>query len=243
MKGGCFDDIYVAEVEMPRKRLPMFMSQAEAKRIVGSLGHPSKMPGKSYGLSAWECKTGKKLMGVPGSTCSQCYATKNFYATWIPVKIAHQRRLDSLKHPRWVEAMATLMKDEQWFRWHDSGDLQGVWHLENIVAVALRTPHVRHWLPTREYEMVRKWLRAGGVVPANLCIRLSAKMIGDKPRVGPALKSLPTSTVNSVLGRPVQVSDKRSDSIECRAYTRDNTCGKCRACWMPAVKNVSYHEH
>lgn len=38
-----------------------------ARAIAGSLGHPSKMPGYSYGISAERCQTGGKLRGVRGS--------------------------------------------------------------------------------------------------------------------------------------------------------------------------------
>ena len=36
----------------------------DAKKITGSLGKPSKMPGFAYGLPAWECKTGSKLAKI-----------------------------------------------------------------------------------------------------------------------------------------------------------------------------------
>ena len=37
------------------------MNIKEAKAITGSLTRTSKMPGLSYSLPAWECKTGSKL--------------------------------------------------------------------------------------------------------------------------------------------------------------------------------------
>ena len=36
----------------------------DAKEITGSLTRTSKMPGLSYSLPAWECKTGSKLRKV-----------------------------------------------------------------------------------------------------------------------------------------------------------------------------------
>ncbi len=48
---------------------------------------------------------------------------------------------------------------EPFFRWFDSGDLQSVEMVRDIVAVAERTPEIRHWLPTREYATVREYLR------------------------------------------------------------------------------------
>jgi hypothetical protein len=43
------------------------MNKKEAKEITGSLTQTSKMPGKSYSLPAWECKTGSKLRKIKGS--------------------------------------------------------------------------------------------------------------------------------------------------------------------------------
>jgi len=37
--------------------------------------------------------------------------------------------------------------------------------------------------------------------------------------------------------------DKRHKGKECRAYTTNNECGSCRACWNRNVKQVSYKEH
>lgn len=124
-----------------------------------------------------------------------------------------------------------------YFRWHDSGDLQGVWHLENIAAVCERTPDVKHWLPTREIPFVQQFL-ATGTVPANL-------VIDAEPVLPAGLVGFPTSAVSSV---PESSSKFRlvegKGSIECRAVeTRDNRCGDCRACWDARVTNVTYPQH
>ena len=55
------------------------MNTKEALQIVGGLSKPSKMPGWAYGLPAKECKTGSKLVKVPGSVCYNCYALKGCY--------------------------------------------------------------------------------------------------------------------------------------------------------------------
>jgi hypothetical protein len=68
------------------------------------LSKPSKMPGWAYGIPAAECKTGKKLQDVPGSTCEGCYATKGCYVFPV-VQAAQYRRLESIKHKDWVRAM------------------------------------------------------------------------------------------------------------------------------------------
>lgn len=233
----------------PRRPLPLAMTLTEATNIAGTLGRTSKMPGYSYGLDAWQCITGGELVDVPGSVCFKCYARKNFYRTWRPARIARERRHAGLEHPRWADAMVTLISHrcaeagELFFRWHDSGDVMSLEHLERIVDVARRTPAVKHWLPTREYGFLEAYLRAGGTFPDNLVVRVSAHMVDERPKLPRRLRVLPTSTVNREHGVPVQVDDVRRHSIECKAYTRDNQCGACRACWDARVRNVSYLEH
>ncbi len=232
------------------RHLPMLMTTKEAQAIAGALGHPSKMPGHSYGISAQKCQTGAKLRGVPGSVCSGCYAMTDWYRSWRPLLQGHERRWNGLRHPRWVDAMVSMIAracqpPDNFFRWHDSGDLQGLWHLENIVAVCDRTPEVRHWLPTREYGFVEAFLATGKAIPENLVVRLSAHMIDSEPVVPAALAGMPTSAVASV---PFSSSGVRvvegKGSIECRAVeTRDNKCGDCRACWDARVACVTYPQH
>ena len=110
------------------------MNKKEAKIITGGLSKPSKMPGHAYNLPAWRCKTGVKLQAVKGSVCAGCYAMKGRYR-FKNVKDALQRRMDSLDHPQWVQAMVVLIDKQPWFRWHDSGDLQSLDHLNKIFEV------------------------------------------------------------------------------------------------------------
>jgi hypothetical protein len=108
------------------------MKTDEAWKLVGGLSKPSKMPGWSIGLPAKECKTGGKLQAVPGSVCFDCYALKGCYVFKV-VQDAQYRRLHAIKSPQWVEAMATLdqfSKKPDVFRWHDSGDVQDLDHLQ-----------------------------------------------------------------------------------------------------------------
>ena len=149
------------------------MLKKEAKEITGGLSAPSKMPGPSFNLPAVACITGAKLVKVPGSTCSGCYALKGRYR-FGNVQKALNRRLKALEDPRWIEAMVTLVWGKPWFRWHDSGDTQSAQHLKNIFEVCKRTPGTRHWLPTREARFLS--LMDPEVVPKNLKIVLSDHM-------------------------------------------------------------------
>lgn len=202
-----------------------------------SLGRPSKMPCPSYSLPASACKTGQKLAKVPGSTCSHCYADGRGNYRFQNVQDTLRARLATITDPLWPAAMATLISRESaasgFFRWHDSGDLQSVDHLEAIAEVARRTPQIRHWLPTREYRIVAEWT-AVNHIPENLTIRVSAPMIdGAAPMIRTANGRLPVSYVHHVGEPRGQV---------CPAPKQGNQCGACRACWDASV-DVSYHRH
>ena len=200
------------------------MLKKEARQITGGLSKPSKMPGPAHNLPAQACLTGAKLVKIPGSVCAGCYALKGRYR-FNNVQAALDRRLQALQDPRWVSAMVTLIKDQDWFRWHDSGDIQSPDHLKNIFEVCNRTPETRHWLPTREAKFLT--LIDPEVVPKNLIIRMSSHMINQGP-----VKSWPwTSTVLT------------DGSHSCPASKQNNECKDCRACWNRDIKNISYGKH
>ena len=199
------------------------MLKREAKKITGGLSKPSKMPGPAYNLPAWACKTGSKLRKVPGSPCYGCYAFKGRY-NFSNVQLALKRRLEALESPLWVEAMVTLIKGQEFFRWHDSGDIQSEQHLKNIFEVCKLTPETKHWLPTQE----REYLKDPEAVPANLIIRLSgSKIDGPSPKAWPWTSSVVTS----------------SEARTCPAPEQGNSCGSCRACWDKSTPNVAYGKH
>ena len=100
------------------------MKVKEAAAITGSMTRTSKMPGLSYSLPAWECKTGSKLRKIKGSVCSMCYALKGNYTRYKAIKAAQYVRLKSLQDARWIEAMTAQVKRQKFFRWHDAGDVQ-----------------------------------------------------------------------------------------------------------------------
>lgn len=216
-----------------------------AKKITGGLSRPSKMPCPTFNLPASACRIGSILRQTKGSTCARCYAADtpqhaslrsrelgrgsvtNYL--WPTVRAAMARRLASLSHPDWVEAIVVLINQagDQYFRWHDSGDLQAVEHLARIAQVCRLTPSVKHWLPTREHDIVREFLTRHGEFPDNLTVRLSAAMVGQR---GPDWWKF-TSTVSADIGRA------------CPAAQNGNKCGSCRACWDKRVMNIDYHAH
>ena len=210
------------------------MKTSEALKIVGGLSKPSKMSGWAYGLPAKECKTGSKLVKIPGSVCHGCYALKGCYVFKV-VQDAQYRRLESIKSPLWVGAMALLInsKKAKEFRWHDSGDVQDEEHLLKIFAVAGMTPKVKHWMPTRE-----AWVKAFlPMCPKNLIIRFSVPMIDQSRHKAPkGWKN--TSTVSSDLNKTFT-----SEGHFCPAPKQGNSCQDCRACWDGRISNIVYGKH
>jgi hypothetical protein len=245
--------LYTGDLE---RDLSTIRTVKQAMAIVGGLSKPSKMPSYAYNLPASRCKMGGRLNTVPGSVCYGCYAadtiewTKRKCAvagkwaltryTMHQVQDALEKRYQSLSDPMWVPAMVFLIRHfatpnvnrgreaVEYFRWHDSGDLQDANHLANICIVAENTPDVDHWLPTREYNIVHK-----SNPPENLCIRLSAHMENGSPPNG---FGFPTSTV-STGDKPENGGDR------CHAPDNEGKCGDCRKCWDRSVENVDYLKH
>ena len=213
----------------------MFNTVKEAWAEVGGLSKPSKMPSYGYSLSAFKCKVGSKLREVLNSTCANCYALKGRYI-FPNVQEALDRRMDKLENnPKWVDAMIFLIRHyctkTKVFRWHDSGDLQSVQHLVRIVNIAECTPNVRHWLPTREVTIVKKYKDLFGEFPSNLVVRISATMVNGVPHEFHEHSSTVATSHALAIGHL------------CPAPKQDNKCGDCRACWDTNIKNVTYLEH
>jgi hypothetical protein len=209
----------------------------EAIATCGTLSVPSKMPAFSISTSAEHCITGSKLRDVENSVCNGCYAMKGAY-NWRPtinaMEIRYNAVLKSEAEPEpWIDGMVQMISSKRgpnskYFRWHDSGDLQGVYHLANIAQVALRTPNINHWIPTREYRIVKDYIAQGGIVPENLTIRISAHMVDQS---APDIHGLPKSEVRT------------TEDASCPSRFQDNSCGDCRQCWDSSVEIVSYYKH
>jgi len=208
--------------------------------ITGGLSKPSKMPCHSWSIPAEECAVGSLLRKVPGSTCSGCYALKGRYV-FPNVRAALRRRLQAWRsdRPGWATRMTVsiLKTGQPYFRWFDSGDLQGVDMLRDIVEVCRQTPGVAHWLPTRERDVLKEYRASGGELPDNLTVRLSAPMVGaalEPANRGP-LKDIPVSMVHTDTPEP--------GAFRCPAPDQKGKCLDCRACWTQGIAQVSYAAH
>ena len=212
-------------------------TKQDAVNIAGSCTKTTKMPSDSYSLPAKACITGSKLVKIKGSVCEGCYALKgNYHRFAKTIEPLQYKRLESITHPLWVEAMVKLIGNKPFFRWHDAGDLQSVDHLSKIARIAQQLPQTLFWLPTREYDIVKAFVETKSI-PVNLVIRMSAMMIDQPAKLPRSLKGIAnvlTSTVHK---------NKELDGFKCVAPSQQGKCGTCRSCWDNTVTNVSYHAH
>jgi hypothetical protein len=231
---------------------------------VGGFSAPDKMPCYSWSIPATTCPLGTLLAKREGSTCSDCYALKGRYE--MPnVVAAMQRRYAvltrALENPVAGDAFVasfsallntrreatlkrearglTVRRDGTHFRWHDSGDLQSVGHLDLLVRIAEACPLVRFWLPTREAGTVRRWLERNGPLPTNLVVRLSVPMRNE----GASGLLLTLAAESNVTLSGVHDDAPAAGFDCCSAYTRGGHCGDCRDCWDPRVAGESYPRH
>lgn len=219
------------------------ITKSDARAVCGTISQTTKMPCKSSSLPTEACQTGYKMAQIAGSICSMCYADKGNYAKYAAtIKPAQFARLDAvwqaMQDPdyaqAWVSGMVALIGTDAYFRHHDSGDLQGLAHLELIAALCEATPGTRHWLPTREYGIVKAYIAKHGRLPANLTIRLSA-MYPDQPvKIPASLQGVPGIAVSNVhTGAPI--------GDACRAPAQNGECRDCRACWTDATISYAIH--
>ena len=228
------------------------MLKREAKQITGGLSAPGKMPEGAWSISAYDCNIGsilRKIQTTLGrdTVCSNCYALKGRYM-FPTVQNALERRLEARKDPRWAAAMVVLITGKRHFRWFDSGDLQGDDHLALILEVVTRTPDTMHWLPTREYLVISRYLRhSAWPIPPNLCIRLSNQWIdgvtGNMEDSGVDDIDVQVQPLNSLPWSVVKRNREYPEGYHCPAHDQGNKCGECRACWDQSDKLIVYPEN
>jgi len=217
--------------------LHKFNSLKEAESIVGGLSSPSKMPSYAWSISARRCNVGSKLAKKEGTVCYNCYALKGRYM-FPMTQNALERRFNAWSGDRdkFVDAMIFIMHNKKpivdtgVFRWFDSGDLQGIKMLEDINNIAWASPHVKFWLPTKEYTLIKD--HSLDIAP-NLIIRVS------NPNKNKSLKDS-FDYVSAVYEKEFIIP---TGSYMCPSSKQGNKCGACRACWGSEVKEVVYKAH
>jgi hypothetical protein len=221
----------------------MIKNKTHALEIVGGLSKPGKMPGYGWSIPAKNCPRGSLLAKKPGTICSNCYAMKGRYA-FSNVQNALENRLTKLNDPLWIDAMTFLLKDEKYFRWFDSGDLQSTSHLDKIVKVCENTPNCEHWLPTREIRTLILFLDKGGKFPSNLCVRVSADEISKYPVAEISNCKISTTSIDN---NNEWANNPKYKVHDCPVAGSKNikTCEQagCTACWKNSVDHINYKLH
>ena len=221
------------------------MKAEQKQRLIAALGAlptkgNAKMPGYSYGHSPRYCRQGSILRGKRGSVCEKCYCKRgNYLYPCVSNSLERKSKAIMSNIDIWKQAFIEWGNEglvgEQYFRFNDSGDLLSEGHLKAIIDIAIAFPHVKFWLPTKEYGIVKNVLK-DIECPINLTIRISSYFVDSSP---PKLGQCQTSTVSSGKGS--------GHGMLCLAtHAKDifgKECGPCRICWDKRVDNVDYCKH
>ena len=194
----------------------------------------SKLDGiKSWSLQALEtCPASKNADGSLVDACKGCYATTGNY-NYPNVKAPRAHNREDWQRLEWVDDMVQALQDSRYFRWFDSGDMYAIGLAEKILEVMVRTPWVKHWLPTR----MHKFPKFRGVLTEmqaldNVSVRFSSDSV-----TGQFIAGLHGSVIIPT------IDDAIKDMTICKAYENAGKCNGCRACWNKEVSVIAYPAH
>ena len=194
-----------------------------------TLSKPSKMPCKTWSLEAGSTCPGSidPTTKLPLPVCAGCYAKDGFY-NMPGSKLVREFNREDWKRAGWVDDMVVALAKQSYFRWFDSGDVYHPALAFKIFLVIQRTPHVKHWLPTKSYSIpkIRVILDRIKALP-NASVRYSS------PSIVGEFAEEHGSTV-------IPYAETPTEATVCEAYSRNGKCGDCRACWDKEVKVVAY---
>lgn len=215
----------------------------QANENIGGLSDAGKMPALSWNIPVEYCDTGSVLIEVEGSACFGCYADNGRYK-FSNVKNALENRYQKYLSNRklWVESVvfilnnSKLMQRVPFFRWFDAGDIIDLQHLSDIYDICRKTPHINHWLPTKEWQHKKQFVNK----PENLTIRVSSPF-KNKP-----FKPNQHQTHSVVLTKDefsLHKDNKESGIYFCPSGSQGGQCQECRACWNENIECIAYEYH
>lgn len=186
---------------------------------------------------------------TPADICWQCYAQLGAY-NYRTVLNAQAARFAWVKYmmradSRWQEFVNYMVNeitqhvgDDRYFRWHDSGDIFSPDYCEAIAEICWRTPHVKHWLPTRSWRL--KWAKQLTLLHrvSNVNVRPSALKINDRPPVIKGLGRGSTVHDSDCDLPPAPICPKTDPTNPAKSCVEAG----CRNCW-DARRTVSYFQH
>jgi hypothetical protein len=187
----------------------------------------------SWSLQALETCQGS--IGADGElvpACAGCYATQGTYNFPGTKKVRFDNK-QAWQDDAWVDTMVAALKKQSYFRWFDSGDMYSIQLALKMYAVMVKTPHVKHWLPTRMHKFAKyqQVLTKMAALP-NVMVRPSSDAINGTFTAG-----VHGSTILPE-GMPVPAGVK-----VCTAPTTNGKCSGCRACYSKEVPVVAYIAH
>jgi hypothetical protein len=196
------------------------------------LSKTSKLDGiLSWSLQAIDtCPGSSDGKGGLVDACKGCYATTGNYR-FANVKAPRLFNRDDWQRDEWVDDMVKALDSSRYFRWFDSGDMYSLDLAHKITEVILRTPHCKHWLPTRmhKFDKFKPIIEALNKLD-NVVVRLSSDSV-----TGAVIEGLNTSTIFS--------DTLPEGATECQAYQHDGKCNGCRACYDKTVSVIAYKAH
>lgn len=201
------------------------------------LSKTSKMPKKckSWSTEAVDTCPGSiesriKDVVILVDACKGCYARTGMY-NMPNVKAPRVHNKQDWKRTDWEDDMVDALKDDELFRWFDSGDCYDLRLAKKIKRIMQRTPRTRHWFPTRQHKFPKfhKILEEIAELP-NAVVRVSSDSV-----TGGIIEGANSSTIYS--------EELPEGATMCGAYTREGKCGDCRACWDKDVKVIAYPAH
>lgn len=199
------------------------------------LSKTSKLDGiLSWSLEALDtCQGSRDLKtGELVPACQGCYATTGNYR-FSNVKAPRQFNKEDWKRDGWINDMVEALDNSRYFRWFDSGDMYSIDLAWKIYTVMLRTPHVKHWLPTRMHKFSKYESVINHMMQLdNVVVRLSSDSV-----TGETINGITTSTIIS------DDSQLTSNMVECKAYQNNGKCNGCRACYDKDVSVIAYRAH
>tara|TARA_R110000751_G_scaffold109408_1_gene206619 strand:+ start:228 stop:890 length:663 start_codon:yes stop_codon:yes gene_type:complete len=204
------------------------------------LSKTSKMPRKckSWSTEAIDTCPGSiesriKDVVVLVDACKGCYATTGMY-NMPNVKAPRIHNKQDWKRKDWEDDMVEALRDDELFRWFDSGDCYDLRLAKKIKNIIMRTPKTKHWFPTRQHKFPKFTQVLTDIAKlANAVVRLSSDSVN-----GGMIR--PDTTSSTIIPH---AEDATPEMTVCRAYDRQGKCGDCRACWDKTVKVIAYPAH
>jgi len=187
----------------------------------------------SWSLQALEtCSGSVDAEGNLVPACSGCYATQGTY-NFPGTKAVRADNKQAWQDDAWVETMVHALRKQSFFRWFDSGDMYSIALALKMYEVMVKTPHVKHWLPTRMHKFPKyQQIIAKMQALPNVMVRPSSD----------AIDGTFTSSVHGSTILP-DASKVPAGVTLCRAYENGGKCSGCRACYDKSVAVIGYPAH